>query len=90
MINWPNALRIIESEHATTFPTAKPRTLDMQEMVDHFHSLGLIQRRPAAFETPAGLVVHPTIARKMREQLSRKVRRRQDETAFSALMGRSL
>jgi hypothetical protein len=67
-----SGVRIIESEHATALPTAKPLTDDMHAMVEHLRDLGQIRRLPAAYQAGDDLVVvHPSIAAKLRRSLAR-------------------
>lgn len=76
-------VQFVESIHATAIPGGVPRTDDMRAMVDHFHRLGLIRRKPAAFSTHNGrvMVIHPDLLKAMRDRLSREIDSR-DQNAF--------
>lgn len=63
-------VRVIESTSATALPDGKPSTDDMRDMVEHFHALGLIKRRPAAFQMGDTMVIHPTLVRAVQERMS--------------------
>lgn len=60
---------IVESPLATLLPSAQPRTLDMQEMVDHFRNAGMIQARPSMFQIGGVLFVHPTLVAQIRKRV---------------------
>lgn len=85
MLDSFTGVRIFVSEHATALPTAQPRTLDMREMVEHMHRLGLVRRLPACFQTSQGMVVHPEILTKLRRRMAANI----DAIAFSAMTGGS-
>lgn len=66
-------MKIVESVHATTKPKGRPFTDDMIAFVEHMERLGLIQRLPAAYQLGANtIVMHPTLAAKMRREMQRK------------------
>lgn len=61
-------LNIIESEHALALPKGRPFTDDMVAFVEHMTRLGMIHRKPAAFQlSPTTMVVHPVLARQLRQ-----------------------
>lgn len=63
----PKALpQIRESELALAYPKAKPHSDDMRDMVEHFHAMGLIERKPCALQIGNTMYVHPTIMRKLK------------------------
>lgn len=76
-------VKITESVHATAEPSARPHTDDMREMVDHLRALGLVRKKPAAFQTPYGLIVHPEIMRQMRARLAQQT----DDALVNAMTG---
>lgn len=78
-----DGFRFIESEAATALPTGKPYADDTREMVEHFDRLGLIQRKPAAFRTPYGFYIHPTLMREVRQKLSLRIDAMASEVFFS-------
>lgn len=63
-------MRIQQSPHATGEPQGKPQTDDMRAMVDHFRTLGLIRRVPAAYKMGDIIVMHPVLYQKLRSQLT--------------------
>lgn len=84
------AVKIVESEAATLSPSAVPRTDDMRDMVEHFQRLGMIQRRPAAMQVGDTMIVHPSIAEKLREHCKQKaaeINNRFESMALSVLFG---
>lgn len=61
------ALIFVQSDSATLPPSAKPLTDDMRAMVDHFHALDLIKRRPAMVQVGNTMIVHPTLFAQVRD-----------------------
>ncbi len=61
-------MKIVSTEAATALPSGKPTTDDMRAMVDHFHDLGLIQRKPAAFKAGGSMFVHPVFMEEIRKR----------------------
>lgn len=81
---------IVESESATLPPAGVPRTDDMREMVEHFQSLGLIHRIPAAVQVGEVMLVHPSIGKQIREhckQLSRDIKADMENKFMQAMFG---
>lgn len=75
-------VNITESIYAMVDPSGHPFTDDMREMVDHMRALGLIRKKPGAFTTPNGMIVHPEIMRSIRQELSRRMDDMLVSTAF--------
>ncbi len=61
-----------ESVHATAEPSKKPYTDDMRAMVEDLRERGMIQRLPAIFQTPQGLIIHPVMLAKLRTRMQEK------------------
>ncbi len=79
-------VRLTESRAATTLPSGKPTTDDMIEMIEHFARLGLIHRKPAAFSLPNGdLVIHPDLAKKLRERIAADMGRMAEQAFYGAI-----
>ncbi len=60
-------ITLVQSEHATAEIDKTPHTDDMREMVEELRRLGQTKRVPAAFRTPQGFVMHPTLFQKLRQ-----------------------
>ncbi len=76
-------LNLIKSVHITAEPTAIPHTDDMRAMVEDLHKRGMIQRQPAMFLTPQGLVIHPVMLAKLKAHMQEK----SDALLTSAIYG---
>ena len=63
-------LKFVETETAMAKPSAKPRTDDMRDMVEHMDRLGLIQSKPAAFVHRDTCFIHPALLAKLRSRIS--------------------
>ena len=81
-------VRTIESGAATALPDGKPTTDDMRDMVEHFHALGLIKRKPAAFQIGDTLVIHPTLLRAVQKRLSDDLNKMTERAFFGAVRGK--
>lgn len=80
--------KVVESSAATALPTAKPRTEDMREMVDHMARLGLVQRKPAAFQIGDTMVIHPVLLDKLRKEMENRASEFFDNAFYDAMTGR--
>lgn len=66
-------LKFIETETAMAKPSAKPRTEDMRNMVEHMDRLGLIKLKPAAIVYRDTCYIHPVLYAALQARLSRRV-----------------
>lgn len=73
------------SELAMAEPTAQPRTGDMVEMVENLRRLGQIRKKPCAFTTSAGIIVHPDLYDHMRKLMSTRINDFTDQAFLRAL-----
>ncbi len=76
-------LNLIESVQVTAEPDKKPHTDDMRAMVEDLRNRGMIQRQPAMFQTPQGLVIHPIMLAKLKAHMQEK----SDALITSAIYG---
>lgn len=70
-------MRVIVSENALTdtterlFPASKNRSARIRKkLIKRFG--GEFRKKPAAFKTPAGLVMHPEVWRQLQERVARQ------------------
>lgn len=68
IFNW-HGVRLTETTHAMVDPKGTPHTDDMRDMVEHMRQLGLIQKKPGAFQMGDDMFVHPKIMSSLRERL---------------------
>ncbi|MER2536896.1 MAG: hypothetical protein ABTQ31_17220 [Rhizobiaceae bacterium] len=78
-------LHLVETVHAMALPKGRPRTDDMRAMVEHMQGLGLVQRRPAAFQSGDVLYIHPALAAGVRKLMARRADSFMNEMFLGAL-----